>query len=249
MELFFSELKMDNEKASSVNVKILREQLNRLTHVKDIPIRNLSESYLDDFTSVSHHITTMYGTDGYNLLFDEVQSKFPMHAKVTPGTVGGYFLGCFTPSNFKYGDTCSLGCVTGAPIFHDSVDIIPCQRNVYIAPYDVGYKFTKLVSGTEEPSIAILFIQPPFQGFSPDEIYELRNQGIEKVVLSYYDDNKGEYFVSDPLSYSQIQSRSASVRTVRVSSTTSTGERVFQIVGIVLLLLVAGYALWTMRNN
>lgn len=249
MELFFSELKMDNEKQSSINVKVLREQLDRLTHVKDIPIRNLSENFLDDFTSVSHHITSLYGSDGYNLLFQEIQAKFPMQDKVSPGTVSGYFLGCFTPANFKYGDTCSLGCVTGAPSFYDSVDVIPCQRNVYIAPFDLGYKFTKLVSGTEEPSTAILFIQPPFQGFSPDEIYELRSQGIDKVVLSYYDDNKGEYFVSEPLGFSQIQSRSSTTRTVRVSTKVTTGERVFQIVGLILLILLAGYALWSMRNN
>ena len=249
MDLFFSELKMDNEKTSTINVKILREQLDRLTQVKDIPIRNLSDNYLEDFTSVSHHISSLYGSDGYNLLFQEIQNRFPVQAKATPGTVSGYFLGCFLPSNFKYGDTCSLGCVTGAPSFYDSVDTIPCQRNVYIAPFDIGYKFTKLVSGTEEPSTAILFIQPPFQGFSADEIYELRSQGIDKVILSYYDDNKGEYFVSEPLSYSEIQHRSSTFRTVRVASQTTTGERIFQTVGLILLILIAGYALWSMRNN
>jgi hypothetical protein len=240
---------MDNEKITSINVKILRDQLDRLTQVKDMPVKNLSENYLDDFTSVTHHISSLYGSDGYNLLFQEIQAKFPIDSKIIPGSVGGYFLGCFVPSNFKYGDTCSLACVTGAPTFYDSADVIPCQRNVYIAPFDVGYKFTKLSSGTEDPASAILFIQPPFQGFSPDEIYELRSQGIEKIILSYYDENKGEYFVSEPLGYSQIQARSSSTRTFKVSTSTTNNERIFQTILIVVLLLLAGYSLWSMRNN
>ena len=240
---------MENEKICSINVNVLRDQLDRLSKVKDIPIKKLSHNQLEDFTSVSHSISNMYGSDGYNLLFKEIQEKFPMEAKVVPGTVGGYFLGCFTPSNFKYGDTCSLTCITGAPTFYDQADVIPCQRNVYIAPYDIGYTFTKLTSGTEEPNTAILFIQPPFQGFNSDEIYNLRQQGIEKVILSYYDEAKGEYFVSDPLGFTQIQKRNHNTRTVRINTQTSKTERIFQTIGVILLLILAGYALWSMRNN
>ena len=240
---------MESEKITSINVKVLRDQLDRLSQVKDVPIKKLSTTNLEDFTAISHNISNLYGTDGYNLLFKEIQERFPIQAKAVPGTVSGYFLGCFSSSNFKYGDTCSLGCVTGAPLFYDHADAIPCQRNVFIAPFDIGYTFTKLTSGSEEPDTAILFIQPPFHGFSPDEIYNLRNHGVEKVILSYYDEKKGEYFVSDAFSFSQIQKRNSSIRTVRVDTRVSKTERIFQTIGIVLLLLLAGYALWSMRNN
>jgi hypothetical protein len=240
---------MENEKICSINVKTLRDQLDRLSLIKDTPIKSLTSKNLEDFTAVSHNISNLYGTDGYNLLFKEVQEKFPIGAKAVPGTIGGYFLGCFSAANFKYGDTCSLGCVTGAPLFYDHAEAIPCQRNVYIAPYDLGYTFTKLTSGSEEPDSAILFIQPPFQGFSSDEIHKLKSQGVEKIILSYYDDKKGEYFVSDALPFSRIQKRNSSVRTVRVDTRASKTERVFQTIGIVILILLAGYALWSMRNN
>jgi hypothetical protein len=240
---------MDEEKICSINVKTLRDQLDRLSTIRDVPIKSLKDTNLEDFTAVTNNIVNMYQSDGYNLLFKEIQERFPVNAKVIPGTVGGYFLGCFSSSNFKYGDTCSLGCVTGAPLFHDQADMIPCQRNVYIAPYEIGYTFTKLTSGSEDPDTALLFIQPPFQGFTSDEIYNLRSQGIEKVILSYYDDKKGEYFVSDPFSFSQIQKRNSSVRTIKIDTRTTRIETIFQTIGIVLLLLIAGYALWTMRNN
>lgn len=240
---------MDNEKICSINVKILRDQLDRLSNVKDKPIKSLKGPELEDFTAVSHNISNLYGSDGYNLLFKEIQDRFPICTKAVPGTVGGYLFGCFTPGNFKYGDTCSLGCVTGAPLFYDHADMIPCNRNVFIAPYDIGYTFTKLTSGTEDSDTAILFIQPPFQGFSVDEIYQLRSQGLENVILSYYDEDKGEYFVSDSLPFSKIQKRNSFIRNVKVDLRVSKTERIFQTIGVVLLLLLAGYALWSMRNN
>jgi len=240
---------MENEKVHSIHVKTLRNQLDRLSQIKDTPIKSLSHRDLEDFTAISHNISNLYGTDGYNLLFKEIQERFPLGAKVVPGTVGGYFMGCFSSTNFKYGDTCSLGCVTGAPLFYDNADAIPCQRNIYIAPYDMGYTFTKLTSGSEEPDTALLFIQPPFQGFSPDEMYQLRTQGIEKVILSYYDEKKGEYYVSDVFPFSQIQKRNSFIRTVKVDTRVTKTERIFHTIGIVLLILLAGYALWSMRNN
>jgi hypothetical protein len=240
---------MENEKICSINVKKVREQLDRLSLVKDKPIKTLKGTELEDFAAISHNISNLYETDGYNLLFKEIQEKFPVCAKAIPGTVGGYLLGCFTPSNFKYGDTCSLGCVTGAPLFYDQTDLIPCNRNVFIAPYEIGYTFTKLTSGYEEPDTAILFIQPPFHGFTVDEIYELRKHGIEKVILSYYDDSKGEYFVSEPISFTKIQKRNSFVRNVKVDTRVSKTERIFQTIGVIFLLIFAGYALWSMRNN
>jgi hypothetical protein len=241
---------MESEKITNINVQILRDQLRRLSEVKDTPIKNLGSDYLDDFVCISNNISNLYGTDGYNLLFKEIQEKFPMNVKVVPGTVSGYFLGCFAPTNFKYGDTCSLSCVTGAPTFYDNAEVIPCQRNVFIAPFDsVGYTFTKLSSGNEDPKSAILFIQPPFQGFTQDEIKQLKGQGLENIIVSYYDDSKGEYNVSDPISFEKIKKRNGYTRTVKVNTQVSKSERIFQIVGVIILLILAGFALWSMRNN
>jgi hypothetical protein len=247
---------MDEEKIPSINVKNLRDQLSRLTKVKDVPIKQLSEAFLDDFTAVSHNISSLYGTDGYNLLFKEIQDKFPMQTKAVPGTVNGYFTGCFVPSNFKYGNTCSLSCLTGTPAFHDSIDSIPCNRNVYIAPFETGYTFTQLAQATEDLTSAIIFIQPPFKGFTKDEVKQLKSNGLQSVVLSYYDEQKGEYFTSDPLSFSQIQARSGPIKASGVikgfkvkTMTSSMVNNIMTGVIVILLLMLSGYALWTMRNN
>ena len=246
---------MDEEKIPSINVKNLRDQLSRLTKVKDIPIKQLSENHMDDFTAISHNISSLYGTDGYNLLFNEIQQKFPMEAKAVPGTVSGYFTGCFVPSNFKYGNTCSLACLTGTPAFYDSVDQIPCNRNIYIAPFETSYTFTKLASGQEDMDSAIIFIQAPFKGFSKEEVKQLKSQGLQRVVLSYYDEQKGEYFTSDPLSFSQIQARSGPVKAsgiikgFRIKNGSSMTNSIIITVIVLLMLLLSGYALWTMRNN
>lgn len=244
---------MENQNSSPINVKVLREQLERLSNVKDVNVKNLSDQYLDDFTSVSHNISELFGTDGYNLLFKEIQAKFSGSDKVKPGTVSGYFLGCFVPSDFKYGDNCSLSCITGAPAFYDSTETMPCQRNVYIAPFDgENYTFTRLSSGGEDPTSAIVFIQAPFKGLNYSEMQRLKSEGIQKVIFSYYDDNKSEYYVSDPLPISQINIRKSSPYKfikVRNGSSAYNGFNIYHTIVFIFLLIIAGYAIWNMRNN
>jgi len=243
---------MENQNSSPINVKVLREQLERLSNVKDVHVKNLSDQYLEDFTSVSHNISELFGTDGYNLLFKEIQSKFPTSSSVKPGTVSGYFLGCFVQSNFKYGNNCSLSCVTGAPAFYDSTDSIPCQRNVYIAPFDgETYTFTRLSSGSEDPTSALIYIQPPFKGLNLGEIQKIKAEGIQKVIFSYYDDQKAEYYVSEPLPLSQINIRKTGPNMLRVKNANSSnqGLNIYHTIVLILLILIAGFVIWTMRNN
>lgn len=237
----------------SINVKVLRAQLDRLSSVKDVPIAQLNEGLLEDFTAISHNITTLLGSDGYNLLFKEIQQKFPNSDPVQPGTVAGYFMGCFVPSNFKYGKNCSLACLTGAPQFYDTVDSETCKKNVYIAPYDGEYKLTKMTTGSEDVNTAIVYIQPPFQGFSREEIKQLKSEGIDQVIFSYYDNN--DYYTSEPFALGKINVRSTNKGVRKASygygsdSSSCGTNKWIHIILLVVLILVAIYALWYSRNN
>jgi hypothetical protein len=238
----------------SINVKVLREQLNRLSVVKDIPIANLKSQDLDDFSAISNNISTLYGSDGYNLLFKEIQQKFPQDNAVKPGTVAGYLMGCFVPSSFKYGSSCSLACLTGAPNFYDSAEIMPCNRNVYVAPFEGDYNLTKLTSGTDEPDTALVYIQPPFQGFSTKEVEFLKSEGVNKVIFSYYDHKNQEYFTSESLPFSKINIRSGNQTTfgpkrAMYGNGIMNRSKLSHTILFVVLILIAIYALWTMRNN
>ncbi len=239
-------MEMDN--SSSINVKVLRTQLDRLSSVKDIPISQLNDFLLEDFTAITSNISSLIGTDGYNLLFKEIQARFPPNvSSVKPGTVAGYFMGCFVPSNFKYGKNCSLACITGAPQFYDSIEQDSCKKNVYLAPFDGEYQLTKLVSGVEDNNTAIIYIQPPFQGFSKEEVQKLKSEGIENIIFSYYD--KNDYYTSDPLSFENLNVRTSSsgprrsVNRIKYGNGYST-PKVIHTVVFIILLIIAGLTLW-----
>lgn len=238
---------MEINDSPSINVKVLRTQLDRLSNVKDLPISQLNTNLLEDFTAISNNISTLIGTDGYNLLFKEIQQKFPNTETVKPGTVAGYFMGCFVPSNFKYGKNCSLACLTGAPQFYDSVESETCKQNVYIAPYDNEYKLTKLTSGSEDNSLAIIYIQPPFQGFSKDEIQKLKSDGMKQIVFSYYDNN--DYFTSEPFAIEKINVRTDAKRVYSGISSTLSKSKWIHTILILVLVLFSIYVLWYSRNN
>jgi hypothetical protein len=204
----------------------------------------------------------MLGTDGYNLLFKEIQNKFPVSDSVKPGTVAGYFMGCFVPSNFKYGDNCSLACLTGAPQFYDAFDCDSCKKNIYISPTDGD--LTKLVSGTEDINTAIVYIQPPFQGFTKEEIQKLKSDGISQLVFAYYD--KDQYLSSEPLPIEKISIRLRKKEHTNISAHRTQNRMQDRIqdrmqdsqddsnrwvygVLVAFLFLFAIYALWYSRNN
>lgn len=244
---------MEIDNSPSINVKVLRDQLDRLSSVKDIPISQLNEGLLDDFTALTYNINSLIGTDGYNLLFKEIQQKFPQNSLVKPGTVAGYFMGCFIPSNFKYGNNCSLACLTGAPNFYDSAEGIPCKKNVYIAPFDGEYQLTKLSSNTDDKT-AIVYIQPPFHGFSKSEVEQLKSDGIDEIVFSYYEDHKKDYYTSDSLGFSKINIRSDTNASIKraaygIGSSSNGTSSIGSVLLFVILLLIAIYAIWNMRNN
>lgn len=242
---------MEIDNSSSINVKVLRTQLDRLSSVKDIPISQLNDFLLEDFTAISNNISSLIGTDGYNLLFKEIQARFSHNDTVKPGTVAGYFMGCFVPSNFKYGKNCSLACLTGAPQFYDTTDQETCKKNVYIAPFDDEYQLTKLVSGTEDPNTAIVYIQPPFQGFSKDEVQKLKSEGVENIIFSYYD--KNDYYTSEPLSFEKLNIRSGTAKRIANGKTNGvagySSTKIIHTILFILLLIVAGVSLWYNGNN
>jgi hypothetical protein len=237
-----------NVEAQSINVQVLRQQLDRLGQVKNVQISNLKQDLMQDFTSVSHHIFEMAGTDGYNLLFHEIQQRFANTssnaAPIRPGTVEGYFMGCFVPSNFKYGDNCSLSCLTGAPGFHDS-GIPTCKRNVYLAPFDGKYNFTKINQGVENIDSALIYYKPPFEGFTPDEIHKLQSEGIDQVILSYFDNSKSDYHISEPARIQTLESKHLGPKRTSYRSVSSDSDsssecnlRYWMIVFILLILSI-----------
>lgn len=246
----------DDLSYDSYDISDLRERLSRLSQISTKSLKILNQSELSDFGNISSQISSLYGTDGYNLLHKEIISHFPLNINIIPGTIGGYFLGCTSSSGFKYGSECSISCLTGAPSIQESIDYQKCSKTVLLAPFDDGYTFTILSSGESEQDTAIIYITPPFIGFNNDEITDLKNKGINNIIISYYNDETNEYSISDPCALNEIPLRQSDLQKEnniqdinnKVSSNSS------MIINIVLLLTflgLSGYLIyrWKIKNN
>jgi hypothetical protein len=190
-----------------IDFKEINESLQRLSTISTKSLKNLNNEELKDYNFLTNNISRLYGTDGYNLLYKEILNHFPDNTNVIPGSVAGYFIGCKATTNFKYGDECSILHLTGAPFFQDNGEQKLCSKTVYLAPYDNGYSFSELTIGEKENTTAIIYITPPFRGFSHDEINELKAKNIENVIVSYYNENGNQYIVSNVTQTSELPIR------------------------------------------
>ena len=251
----------DDLSCDSYDIYDLRERLSRLSEISSKSLKILNQTELADFGHISNQISTLYGTDGYNLLHNEIISHFPLNINVIPGTIGGYFLGCTSSSGFKYGSECSMPCLTGAPSVQESIDYQKCSKTVLLAPFDEGYNFTILSIGESEPDTALIYITPPFHGFNDDEIKDLENKGIKNIIKSYYDDATNEYSISTPSLINDIPRRKketqlentyfTNTKPLDTAVTASNSSKVIHIVLLLIFLGLSGYLIyrWKNKNN
>jgi hypothetical protein len=191
----------------SIDYDELKISLDRLSKISSKNLKSLDHDELTDFSKISTYINNLYGTKGYNLLYNEILSSFPSNQTTPiPGTVSSFFLGC-SSSNFPFGSECSLPCLTGAPSFQDSADHKSCSYPVFISPYDDGYSFTQLSLGDFESTTAIIYIVPPFYGFIQSEIFELSNKNITHLIIIFFNHQTSNYSISDTIPLSLIPIR------------------------------------------
>jgi len=249
----------DDLSCDSYDIYELRERLSRLSEISTKSLKILNQTELSDFGHISNQISTLYGTDGYNLLHKEIVSHFPLNINVIPGTIGGYFLGCTSSSGFKYGSECSMPCLTGAPSIQESIDYQKCSKTVLLAPFDDGYSFTTLSTGESEADIAIIYITPPFHGFNDEEIKDLENKGIKNIIISYYDDNTNEYSISTPCIINEVPRRQTETQdknnyimnneVVNIELSDTKSSNVIHIVLLLIFLGLSGYLIYRWKNK
>jgi hypothetical protein len=214
----------------SIDLPDLRSRLDRLHQISSKSLKHLSEQELQDFSNISKHISSLYGTDGYNLLYKEIVDHFPISSQVIPGTVGGYFLGCAASSNFKYGSECAITCLTGVPTSQDNCG--KCSKSVFLAPFDNGYTFTQLALGDADPEVAIIYVNPPFIGFNDKELEDLSSKGVKQVIVSYFDEGTKEYSISNETPCDALPRRNDVTTEIGFKTISTSGKNISAITDI-----------------
>lgn len=165
----------------TIDLSDLRELLKRLKTNKNLQVSKISGSIKEDYKTLVSHVTVLYDTDEYKVLFDEVKNIFNdvNEKNIKPGTIGAYCAGCILNAD----KGCSVLC-NGAlpkPKTEDSLEY--CDYPVIWAKYENGkYTFTGMNKSPKNEVMIYLEATSPF-AFSQEEKQELKRLGFSKVKL------------------------------------------------------------------
>ena len=107
-------LVINNENGSfQIDRIALNETLIELKTQYSVSVNDLSTEYSEMFKNVVETLRLLYGSfDYYNLVLTDIVNMFSDIANVIPGTVGAYFIGCFTVTNFQGNMGCNPICTS-----------------------------------------------------------------------------------------------------------------------------------------
>ena len=207
-------------------------------------IRGLSP--VDDtvFKELVHQVRSIYDSPSeYEKLRTIVSSEFGDAKNITPGTVSAYFLGCLGESSVTP-KGCNPLCAGAMPLSREiGGENSFCEYPVFLMEGDGSStaRSMTMLNQTDDSSRAIVYTSArsldEFAGFSPAEIQELRERGVDTVRLLSYS--------SEDLLGTDVWKSLTGLKTrdtADVSSTSSNrGWVIFGFILIVLLILFVVY--------
>jgi len=225
----------------------LKEALEELKTQANVPLRQLNSQYTESFRSIVEALRLLYGSQAvYDLILTDIRNVFSDIKDVRPGTVAAFFIGCFNDDKFPGPMGCSPKCAASLPPTEGTPGYNNCEDLVLI--YSDGL-FSSL---NEKQSVhAYIYIgEPNFQGFSIENIRQLRDAGIENATLIFgnEDGSYREVTASLPIdklpllseiSQSNFTPSSNNTSPSDESSNTNTGLIFGIIIIIIIILLLA----------
>lgn len=161
---------------------LLRETLARLKGDAQTFVNQLSAEKTQDFKSVLEALRALYNSpSAYEVMLNDIRHEFENISPIKPGTVAAFFVGCFTSDKFPGPLGCSPKCV--ASVFPTSGTPGYSQCDDLVLIY-----FNGVFSSLNEKRSAHAYIyvgESHFNGFSTDNIKQLKDSGIENVSIIF----------------------------------------------------------------
>jgi len=261
----------DENEVIKINLEDIRSRLDRLREHSHMQLRSLTGTNADDYRALVHYTQLLYDTEAYKIYYDEVKSRFSDLSSIEPGTIGAYFGGCLTPSNFNESPGCSLICAGSMPppksdlpkeneFSSENRPSIPpnffCQYTVLWAIYDndKGSLYFTPLHVTQKEDV-IVFIDPltlpgkTFTGLTDEEKVSLSHYGAKRVNLVQYASDSKTYneLLGGFTELENIPSRVEEIVNEGYQTTGSSNNLL--IVVLILLVLVAVFIGWKILNN
>jgi hypothetical protein len=166
--------------------KILRKHWNE-------KLKDLSTEAKTAFETLSLHISSLYDTDAYPIVYDIVQNSCEdliKNGEIVAGTVSGYIGGCSIEKHFKSQPGCGVTCAGAMPPL-DKPEI--CQYPVMLATLNAnGYSFQLLQDHVDRSSTIIYcsLKEEKHPQLSQEEKQALKDFNIRRVWVIMFDGNK-----------------------------------------------------------
>lgn len=223
--------------------KTLKEALEELKTQANIPLRQLNPQHTESFRSIVEALRLLYGSQAlYDLILTDIRAVFSDVKDVRPGTVAAFFIGCFNDDKFPGPMGCSPKCAASLPPTEGTPGYNNCEDLVLI--YSGGL-FSSL---NEKRSIhAYIYIDDhDFQGFSLENIRQLRDAGIENASLIFGNQDGSYREVTGALAIDQLPLRSETtssvnsqqINTNETTSSNSSAGVIFAIIFLIIIILL-----------
>lgn len=242
---------IDGDSASfKLNRAALKKNLVDLKPFAHLPGSRLPNEQSATFKVILEVMRTLYGTPAmYDVVLADVHSIYGDLQDVKPGTVGAFFSGCFQNDNFSGPLGCSPKCAASLPPTEGTPGYANCDDLVLI--YNDGL-FSSLNEKRSEHAYVYIG-DTKFDGFTVDDIRQLRDAGIISVSLIFGDEDGAYKEITSPTVLSQLPTKagesavakSEATQTSSSSSNTGAGIAIAVIIIIIIILL----ALVLFRNN
>ena len=229
----------------------LKNTLISLREYSNVNIKALPPAQTEAFNNVVDVFRLLHGTQAlYDIILADVRDIFKNVKDIRPGTVAAYFAGCFTDDDFPGSPGCNPKCASSLPPPEGSPGHSDCDDLVLIY---VNGNFNALNS--KKSSLAHIFVEDQhFKGFTKNDIQQLTDNGIERVVMIFGNPDGSYREISSPNPVSSLPKFSSNPSPADSQVNTSSnndnnnsnnvGAAVLLTILIVFLILVILYVLY-----
>ena len=217
-----------------LNRNTLRETLKDLKVHHNKQIKDLDSTNTQLFRNIVEVVRLLYGSQAvYDVVLKDIHSVFSDVKSVAPGTVGAFFIGCFTDDKFSGPLGCSPKCASSLPPTEGTPGYSSCEDLVLV--YSKGTFQSLNEKRTEHCYIYIE--DPEFKEFTAENVKQLKESGINSVSLIFgkADGTYGEF--QEKLSLEKLPAKAQDVQPKQTTGMSTAGV-VFSILMIVLVVLL-----------
>lgn len=166
-----------------------KDSLRELKSSSQIQIKLLKEEQVIIFNSIAEALRLLYGAGKlYEMIHTDIQEIYSDIKVVIPGTLGAFFIGCSSSDNFTGPMGCNPKCAASLPPGEKTPGYSICDDLVLI--YD-NNEFVALNSSNS--THVWIHVNEHFNGFTNNNIDQLKDADITHVTLIYGNPDDGNY--------------------------------------------------------